>query len=67
MSRTSFLIALGIVAAPLLAACDNSAKLPESAGIGPNPRLPAPNPERIPTVDIAPAKPWSVGTKLSRR
>jgi glucose/arabinose dehydrogenase len=32
--------------------------LPESAGIGPRPTLPAPNPTVIPTIEIAPAKGW---------
>jgi len=41
----------------LLFACE-SATLPVSAGIGPRPQLPAPNPTLIPTVDIAPAVGW---------
>ncbi len=39
------------------------ATLPESAGIGPNPQLPAPNSTLIPTVHIAPAKGWPEGVK----
>lgn len=41
-----------------LFACE-SATLPVSAGIGPQPQLPAPNPTLIPTVNIAPAVGWS--------
>jgi glucose/arabinose dehydrogenase len=47
------------VAMVLLAACGESAKLPVTAGIGPNPRLPPPDSTLIPTVNIAPAKPWT--------
>ncbi len=45
-----------------LAACGDVAKLPESAGIGPQPTLPAPRETLVPTVHIAPAKGWPVGT-----
>lgn len=45
-----------------LAACEE-AKLPETAGTGANPQLPAPNPTFIPTVNIAPAKGWPEGGK----
>ena len=44
-----------------LSACGEMATLPEQAGIGPNPTLPAPNPTLIPTVHIAPAKGWPAG------
>lgn len=44
-----------------LAACNEVATLPEQAGIGPHPALPAPNPTLIPTVHIAPAKGWPAG------
>jgi glucose/arabinose dehydrogenase len=37
------------------------ATLPESAGFGPEPVLPPPNPTLIPTVKIAPAKGWPPG------
>ena len=46
-----------------LAGCGESAKLPTNAGTGANPTLPGPNKTLIPTVDIAPAKGWQVGTK----
>ena len=39
-----------------LTSCSEKATLSESAGTGPQPTLPAPNPTLIPTVDIAPAK-----------
>ncbi|HEX7420789.1 MAG TPA: sorbosone dehydrogenase family protein [Thermoanaerobaculia bacterium] len=39
-------------------ACTESARLPVTAGMGPNPALPSPNPTVIPTVNIAPAKGW---------
>src|SRR6185295_18926431 len=44
----------------LFAACE-SAKLPEQAGIGPNPQLPQPNATLIPTVHVATAKGWAAG------
>ncbi|QHJ01366.1 sorbosone dehydrogenase family protein [Xylophilus rhododendri] len=45
----------------LLAACGEHALLPESAGIGPSPTLPAPTKPLIPTLHIAPAKGWRDG------
>ena len=50
-----------IAAVTLLVGCGESAKLPESAGFGPTPQLPAPNKTMIPTVHIAPAKGWDNG------
>lgn len=47
--------------AVLLAGCGESAKLPESAGIGPTPQLPAPNETMVPTIHVAPAKGWDNG------
>lgn len=44
-----------------LAACGEAAKLPISAGIGPNPVLPAPNKTLLPTVNVAEAKGWPAG------
>ena len=46
-----------------LAACGDTAKLPEDASIGPNPPLPEPTKTLIPTVNIASAKGWPEGTK----
>ena len=49
------------VALLALAACGGVATLPVSAGTGPQPTLPAPQPSLIPTVNIAPAKGWAAG------
>lgn len=46
-----------------VAACGGSARLPESAGMGPNPTLPPPEQALIPVVKIAPAKGWPAGGK----
>jgi glucose/arabinose dehydrogenase len=50
-----------LVAAAALAACSEPARLPESAGIGASPELPAPAKSLLPTVHIAPAKGWPEG------
>jgi glucose/arabinose dehydrogenase len=42
-----------------LSACGDQARLPVSAGIGPDPKLPPPEQSFIPTVNIAPAKGWA--------
>ena len=47
----------------LLSACGDAAKLPDQAGIGPNPTIPPPNTTLIPTVNIAAAKGWPEGTQ----
>jgi len=44
-----------------LAACGDTAKLSVAEGSGPRPRLPEPAPTTIPTVHIAPARPWTGG------
>ena len=44
-----------------LAGCGEVATLPEDAGVGPRPALPAPHTTLIPTVHIAPAKGWPAG------
>ncbi len=44
-----------------LAGCSEVARHPFSAGVGSNPTLPPPNQTLIPTVNIAPAKPWPNG------
>jgi glucose/arabinose dehydrogenase len=54
---------LGLSATPL--GCGEVAILPESAGVGPRPVLPAPKPTLIPTVKVAPAKGWPAGAKPS--
>ncbi|WP_227368936.1 PQQ-dependent sugar dehydrogenase [Halomonas sp. M20] len=56
------LIAFGVFAFTL-AGCSETAKLPVSAGTGPNPQLPEPNETLIPTVNIAPAVGWPSGAK----
>ena len=45
----------------LLASCGEHARLPESAGIGPNPQLPPPHETTIPTFKIAAAAGWLPG------
>ncbi|PLP96250.1 PQQ-dependent sugar dehydrogenase [Cupriavidus pauculus] len=50
-----------IVAVTLLVGCGESAKLPDTAGIGPSPQLPAPHKTFIPTIHIAPAEGWKDG------
>ena len=45
------------------AACGDRATLPESAGTGPTPALPAPHPTLIPTVNIARAIGWPPGAR----
>lgn len=56
-TTSSFLL----LAALMLAGCGDNAHLPASAGYGPNPSLPAPKKETIPTMHIAPAKGWPAG------
>jgi glucose/arabinose dehydrogenase len=45
----------------MASACGDVAKLPVSAGTGPNPELPLPRQTLIPTVNIAPAVGWPDG------
>lgn len=52
---------LAVVVSLTLMACGEKATLPEEAGMGPQPTLPAPNTTLIPTVHVAPAKPWPAG------
>jgi glucose/arabinose dehydrogenase len=58
--RTARLVAVlfGVAA---LAACTESARLPQSADAGPQPTLPEPTRTLLPTVHIAPAKGWPEG------
>jgi len=53
--------ALAAAVLVVLAACGEVATLPVSAGIGPQPTLPPPQPTLIPTMNIAPAKGWPAG------
>ena len=41
-----------------LAACGDTAKIPDDQTVGPNPTLPPPTTTLLPTVNIAPAKGW---------
>jgi glucose/arabinose dehydrogenase len=59
MDRSAFPLAL--VAAVLLGACTEAAKLPVEAGMGPKPELPAPVHRALPTVVIARATGWPEG------
>jgi glucose/arabinose dehydrogenase len=52
-----------VTCAVLVVACSTTAKLPETAGMGPNPSLPDPDHETIPTIEIAPATGWPEGAK----
>ena len=61
MTSTVSLSRSFLAALLLLAGCGESAKLPESAGIGPNPTLPKPVDTLIPTVQIAEATGWPAG------
>jgi glucose/arabinose dehydrogenase len=54
---------LGVLVLAALAGCGESAKLPLSAGMGPDPALPPPNKTLIPTLHIATAKGWPEGAK----
>jgi glucose/arabinose dehydrogenase len=47
----------------LLAACGESANLPEQASTGPSPPLPEPTTSLIPTINIAPATGWPNGVE----
>jgi len=51
-------IAIVILAATLLAGCATSSQLPEVAGYGPQPVLPAPNKGLIPTINVVSAIGW---------
>ncbi len=61
--RPTFFRAAIIAGVLGLAACGEVAKLPETAGVGPNPTLPEPVKTLFPTVNIAPAKGWPNGLK----
>ncbi|MBX9830075.1 MAG: sorbosone dehydrogenase family protein [Xanthobacteraceae bacterium] len=62
MHMLASLLLIGACALPL-AACGDSAKLPEQSTVGPSPTLPEPNSTLIPTVNIATAKGWPEGAK----
>ncbi|MDB4950293.1 MAG: glucose/sorbosone dehydrogenase [Gemmatimonadetes bacterium] len=52
---------LAVAVALALCACASPARLPVTAGMGPQPTLPAPSTSLIPTVHIAPARGWPAG------
>jgi glucose/arabinose dehydrogenase len=54
-------IALLLASAAMLAGCGDMATLPFDAGVGPDPRLPEPNPTLIPTIVVAKAVGWPAG------
>ena len=56
--RLALLLAVGA-----LSGCASAAKLPVSAGTGPNPTLPAPDTSLIPMVKVASARGWPAGGK----
>ncbi len=56
----SVLVLAGALA---LAGCGDKAKLPQQAGYGAHPSLPAPNPTMIPTINQADAVGWPAGEK----
>jgi glucose/arabinose dehydrogenase len=51
-----------LAALALAAVGCGTAALPVAAGFGPTPVLPPPDPERLPRVEVAPARPWPPGT-----
>jgi glucose/arabinose dehydrogenase len=61
-SRNLVSIFLAAVACNIATAIDE-AQLPESAGYGPKPTLPAPARTLVPTVKVAPAKGWAANAK----
>jgi glucose/arabinose dehydrogenase len=61
MSETPFPRRFACLLLLALASCGEVATLPVTAGTGPQPALPVPNPTFIPTVNIAPATGWPAG------
>jgi len=55
------LVVCTLATVTLLAACSETAKLPVSAGMGPDPELPPPDKRLIPTLRIAEAVGWPQG------
>ncbi|HEX2197610.1 MAG TPA: sorbosone dehydrogenase family protein [Burkholderiales bacterium] len=54
---------LRLILVLVLAGCADTARLPLSAGMGPDPTLPPPVQSLIPTVDVAPAIGWPEGAQ----
>ena len=61
--RLLSILSVSLLPALFLSACGESASLQVSDGTGASPKLPAPNPTTIPTVNIAPAIGWPQGGK----
>ena len=62
MMRTAVPLLIGLLALTL-AGCGDEATLPEEAGVGPIPKLPAPKETVLPTVRFAKAIGWTAGQK----
>jgi len=60
MHASSWILCGALLAA--LASCSSAAPATADPGYGPNPNLPAPEKQLIPTVNVAKAKPWPAGT-----
>ena len=56
-------VSLALAGSIVLSACGDMSALPESAGYGPKPTLPATQKSLIPIVNIAPAIGWPFGTQ----
>ena len=54
-------LCVGLVSCVVVIGCADTAKLPTTAGVGPNPTIPNPERRLIPTVDVAPASGWADG------
>ena len=63
MSSRVFFLPLAGALLLAISGCGEMATLPEDAGFGPRPELPAPNPTLLPTVKIARATGWPAGAK----
>ena len=61
MRNPRILFRLWPLIALVITACATHARLPASAGFGPQPELPPPEQSALPTVNIAPAVGWSPG------
>jgi glucose/arabinose dehydrogenase len=61
LSLTAGRNGVGLFAAAVLTACSSGPALPPQAGYGPDPELPAPHHQLIPTVKIADAAGWPAG------
>ena len=60
LSRVAIAAACAVSA--VTAACGSSARLPVTAGTGPNPTLPPPKTSKIPLVNVVDAKGWPAGS-----